>query len=400
MESQLDISADGIAKLLNKNAEIMYIKDLLNNLKKQTESTHNVAAASEQLSASIDEVAENAASVAHKTDDAVQKTENGKQVIVQALGEIIRSEQTFEVIVTSFAELNNYLINIEEIVGIINNIASETNLLALNASIEAARAGEEGRGFAVVASEIRKLANSTTESLRMVAENVSQVNRLSDEVSRSIASASGVVNRGVREAEDALPVLSEIITYVVEINDATGNIAAITEEQAAAVDMVTNRMVEIAEWADEVQQYANQTGVGLYELSKITEGFRNTLFSNHTNLSTFALLQIAKTDHILWKWRIYNMIMGYEQVDPTTVSSHRDCRLGKWYFGEETVRRFRQVSAYQELDAPHHRVHQYARSAAEAYRNGDIQQVEEDLKEIERTSQQVIGLIDQLISQL
>lgn len=396
----MQTAADGIAELIGKNSEIMYIKDLLAKLEQQNDLSQNVAAASEQLTASIDEVAKNAVDVADRTEEAVRETEQGKQIISVALNEIIRSELIFEQIVTSFMELQQYLNNIQEVAKLIENIAKETNLLALNASIEAAHAGEAGKGFAVVANEVRKLAANTMDSSKTVSHNVLEVSQLAERVSESIFSTQKVIQTGVKEAEDALPFLDKITSQIMEVSLATETIASITEEQAAAVNEVTHRMVQNAELTSESQELSRKTGDAVYALSKITEAFRSSLFANNVTLTTRSLLQLAKADHMLWKWRIYNTLMGYEQVQPEEVSSHLDCRLGKWYFNEATVRQFENHADYQNLDEPHQRVHQQARLAAEAYQNGDLQLAEQHLREIEQASADVIGLIDKLISQL
>lgn len=396
----MQTAADGVAELMNKNSEIMFIKDLLAKLELQSDLSQNVAASSEQLSASIDEVARNASDVASHTDDAVRETEQGKEIISLALNEIIRSDHIFDQIVTSFTELQQYLNNIQEVAKLIERIAKETNLLALNASIEAAHAGEAGKGFAVVASEVRKLAEETMDSSKDVSQNVQEVSELTKRVADSIYSTQKVIKAGVEEAEDALPFLDNITRQIIEVGGATESIASITQEQAAAVNEVTHRMVQNAELTSEAQELSKKTGDAIYELSKMTELFRNTLFANNIRLSNRSLLQLAKTDHMLWKWRIYNMLMGYEQVQPEEVGSHRDCRLGKWYYSEATVQQYQNAADYHTLDAPHERVHQQARLAAEAYRKGDLQQAEQHLRDIELASAEVIRLIDNLIDKL
>src|SRR5690606_14532564 len=165
-------------------------------------------------------------------------------------------------IVTSFNELQRYLNNIQEVAYLIEQIASQTNLLALNASIEAARAGEAGRGFAVVASEVRKLASDTMDSLRTVTDNVQDVSKLTKRVSDTIFSTQKVIKKGVQEAEDALPFLDKISRQISEVSVATESIASITQQQAAAVNEVTHRMIQNAELTSEAQGRSEERRVG------------------------------------------------------------------------------------------------------------------------------------------
>src|SRR5690606_10786023 len=141
----------------------------------QRERMQQVTQAGEQLTASIHQVARQAATVAERSSETVRMAEGGKHVITTALEEILHSGGTFESIVHRFAELQRYLSNIGKMVDLIHQISDQTHLLALNAAIEAARSGDKGRGFSVVAQEIRKLAQSTKEAVQDIERNVEQV---------------------------------------------------------------------------------------------------------------------------------------------------------------------------------------------------------------------------------
>lgn len=399
-EKIMEEAAKGISQLLSKNAEIMYVKDLLFKLKEQDTEIQSVTAAGEQLTASIDEVAHNTVSVSESSAESVRKSEEGKVVIEQALAEIVHTKEQFQNIVQKEEELQISVKKIEDVAGIIKNIADQTNLLALNASIEAARAGEAGRGFAVVANEVRKLAETTVTHVQSVSENIATLQAIAQEISQLTMTTSQVIDNGVQEAQKAVPLLNEILERMNEINEATTNTAAIAQEQASAINDVANRMVFITELAQDVQALGQQTGEAIYELSKLTEEYRLALFSNNIHLSTRALLELAKTDHILWKWRIYNMLIGLEQIDPALVSSHKDCRLGKWYFNPATVKRVKDSLAYREIDKPHQQVHEFAKLAAESYNKGNIKEAEAYMHRLEEASNQVLFYIDQLIDEL
>ncbi|MGE5705000.1 MAG: methyl-accepting chemotaxis protein [Clostridia bacterium] len=392
--------AKGFSTLMEKNSEIVYLKDLLNHLDEQSTETHNISIATEEMSQTINEVAGNAYKVAESTEKAVTRAENGKKVIHSALQEIILTSNTFDQIKNNFAQLQSYIHTIHDVVRIINQIASQTNLLALNASIEAARAGEHGRGFAVVAGEVRKLAESTVLSLDQINENVANLERFSLEVSTSIHSTGEVIKLGVEEASQAVPLLEEIVKDVEQINEASANTAAIAEEQAAAVDEISRRMENIAQLTDAVRELGRETGKAINELSVFTDQFRLSIFSKDQQLTDRALLQLAKTDHIMWKWRIYNMLMGLETVRAEDIVSHQQCRLGKWYFADSTVSRLRHLSGYAKLDQPHAEVHHQAKLAAQAYSQGNLLQAEQHLKELEIASNQVLQGLEELLKQL
>lgn len=392
--------AFGISQLMEKNSEIMYVRDLLKKLDEQNAEAQSISAATEQMTASISEVADNATNVAERTVTAADKAEEGRNVINQALSEIIHTQEAFSSMVENFSQLQQYIATIQDIVKLIHGIADQTNLLALNASIEAARAGEQGRGFSVVASEVRKLAENTVESLKQVNENVENLENFSKEVAEAIRSTSLIIQEGVEKAKGALPILDEIVQNVEEISDATNKTAATAEEQAAAVYDVANRMMTISDLSEDVKNLGISTGEAIYRLSKLTDEFRNQMFSNNIHLSSRSLLLLSKTDHLLWKWRIYNMLLGLEKLSPEDVSSHKHCRLGKWYYNEATAKRLGRYESYKKLEAPHEQVHQNAKKAAEAYQEGDIKKAESHLAKLEEASNQVVNYINDLLQLL
>lgn len=400
-EKVVEQVSEGIAHLMDKNAEIMFIKGLIQSLEDQNHEIQNASAATEEISASISDVAKSATYVSEKTTLAVGKAENGRTVISSALDEIVHTRETFDNIVKHFSQLKVYVSTIEDIVGLINGIADQTNLLALNASIEAARAGEHGKGFAVVANEVRKLAENTVYSIKQVNDNVQNLLTFSTEVSDSINSTTFVIDKATTEAQEALPLLAEIVGIIEEINDNTNSIAAVCEEQAAATDEISHRMASISNLSEDVRDLGRNTGSAVYTLSQTIDSFRQNIISNNNIvLSTKALLSLSKTDHILWKWRIYNMFLGLETINPIDVTAHTNCRLGKWYFNKSTMERCGHYSSYQLLDEPHRRVHDYARKAAEAYTSNDLETAEKHLVNLEQASKEVLSYINNLLNDL
>ncbi|WLR51830.1 globin-coupled sensor protein [Bacillus tianshenii] len=400
-ERLIEQVTEGIAGLMDKNAKIMFVKDLIQNLDRQNVEIQSVTAASEEMTASVTEVAKSASSVSEKTQQSVEKAVEGRKVIGYALDEIIHSGETFDEIVDKFSQLQTYVRTIEEVVRLINDIADQTNLLALNASIEAARAGEHGKGFAVVAEEVRKLAENTVDSLKKVNDNVTNLKTFSEDVSDSIHSTSGVIKKATKDAADSLPLLTEFIEIIEEISDDTSHTAAVTQEQAAAIDEISRRMSEVASLSDQVRTLGRNTGETVHELGVSIDQFRlDVIQRNNIQLSTSTLLHLSKTDHILWKWRIYNMFLGLEDIRPEDVSSSKECRLGKWYYSQDTKRRFENLESFHHIEKPHDRVHQAALQAAKSYREGDIEEAHAQLAEIEAASEEVLQGINELLDDI
>ncbi|WP_274310417.1 methyl-accepting chemotaxis protein [Solibacillus daqui] len=398
-ERLLENIIEELASLTDSNANIVYMKDLIQRLDTQSDDIASSTAASQQLAASIAEIARTSSNIAEKTNESVNNAALGKHAIEHALQEIFTTEETFTEIVHSFKELQKHVDDIESVVTLINQIADQTNLLALNASIEAARAGDHGKGFAVVAQEVRKLAESTVSALTEVSANVQSLKSYSNNVASSISETTTIIREATGEAKESLPLLNSIVEIIESINIDVTTTAAASQEQAASIDEISVRMVQISNLQEDIRGFGNDTSRDIHKLGQEITRFRNEVTtSTNVQLSSISLLLLSKADHILWKWRVYNMFLGLEKLSPSDVSSHLDCRLGKWYSSEKTKLRFNNHPAYHELDHHHEQVHISARAAVEAYNAGNLGKAEQHLNEIEAASKQVISYINVLIA--
>lgn len=398
-ERLLENVIEELASLTDANANIMYMKDLIQRLDTQSNDIASSTAASQELAASIAEIARSSSNIAEKTNESVENAARGKESIEHALQEIFTTEETFTEIVHSFKELQKHVDEIENVVTLINQIADQTNLLALNASIEAARAGEHGKGFAVVAQEVRKLAENTVSALGQVSTNVQSLKSYSNNVATSISETTTIIRDATDEAKESLPMLNSIVDIIESINMDVTATAAASQEQAASIDEISVRMVQISNLQEDIRDFGNDTSRDIHKLGQEITRFRNEITtSSNVQLSSVSLLLLSKADHILWKWRVYNMFLGLEKLSPSEVSSHRDCRLGKWYLSDKTKQRFGNHASYRELDRHHEQVHISAKSAVEAYNANNLEKAELHLHEIEAASKQVINYINDLIN--
>ncbi|MBU1610444.1 MAG: methyl-accepting chemotaxis protein, partial [Proteobacteria bacterium] len=257
-ESLLDVANEVTQvamELESASDELLRQMDALTNgVDSTADQTGRVATAMEEMNATVLEVAKNASETAEASDRANQVAKRGGGVVQNTVSEIRIVSQTTEELATTLNELTTRAQNIGQVMAVINDIADQTNLLALNAAIEAARAGEAGRGFAVVADEVRKLAEKTMDATKEVEGAISLIQESTRNVVKEMDTTRGRVENTSEMAAEAGGVLDEVVSQANLIADMVRNIATAAEEQSATSDEINVNVNQINDLSQEVSR--------------------------------------------------------------------------------------------------------------------------------------------------
>ncbi|HTF99143.1 MAG TPA: methyl-accepting chemotaxis protein, partial [Nitrospirota bacterium] len=231
--------------------------------------TDQVVTAMTEVSQTIMDMAKNATQASDAANNSTTSANTGMQVVGETTSGMQTIASTVQDAARTIEELGKSSAQIGEIISVINGIAEQTNLLALNAAIEAARAGEQGRGFAVVADEVRKLAERTSDATKDIAEKITMIQAAASESVDAMKKGNETVDKGMGLAKEASVSLERIVTASTTAKDMVQRIAAATEQQSAATEEVTQNMEHISDITKQTSASTEQVSASSTELAKV-----------------------------------------------------------------------------------------------------------------------------------
>ncbi len=233
----------------------------------QSTQISEVASAIEEMTKTIVETAQNTNRAATASKESKEIAENGEiktKETKKGMEDILESTKAISGIINSLVAKAD---QIDEITQIIDEIADQTNLLALNAAIEAARAGEHGRGFAVVADEVRKLAERTTQATKEIAETIKAIQSESKMAYDAMQKANDVTNRGAELTNEIENALQQIIESVERVDMEINQVATASEEQSSTAEQISGNV-------ESISNVVHESAQGIHQIAEATENLQ------------------------------------------------------------------------------------------------------------------------------
>lgn len=355
---------------MRKIGDSSVVKDMIEQVNAQTTEIELMKDNSSTLGTSIETIMkliqgiqDNANVVAKTSSDSSKELENSISLIDESSSMVDDMNEKIDNFKSKAAMINDIIIDIKK-------VASKSGMLALNASIEAARAGEAGKGFAVVASQVRDLSTNTTESAENIQVYMDELLGELDELSISAKTTTEKMKEGTDNVHHSIESISSLDASIDSIKkeidtiyDEINTQSALTEAFIATTDSMANSY-------NTLSNECINTGTHLYKISRDIDKTRSDLARGNSKLNPLDWITVYEIDHLIFTWRIYNNVAGFEKLLIEQVNNNKGCKFGKW-LGANANEPIGKTAEYRNALNLHDNLHKYAVASWTAMNEGN-----------------------------
>jgi methyl-accepting chemotaxis protein len=298
----LSQQSDSVNKTASSAEQMEHaIEGIARGAQEQANAINQASAITNQIHISVQKVATNAQAGAATTTQAVENAHNGARTLEATISGIQSIQEKVGLSAAKIQEMGQRSEQIGAIIETISDIASQTNLLALNAAIEAARAGEQGKGFAVVADEVRKLAERSSNATKEIGNLIRGIQKSVAEAMKAMDEEAKEVDEGVERASQSDEALTEILKAIESVREQVGEIAATAQQISASTNQLVSSVESVSSVVEENSAAAEQMAAGSNEVIRAVEDIASVSEENSAaveELSAGAKEMSAQVDEV------------------------------------------------------------------------------------------------------
>ncbi len=359
---------------LNDSMEVIgnseCIKSMIERVQSQTSSISDMQTTSQELGSSINNISAAVENIIANTNIALEtaiKSSNNMNNSIEVVNKATDSMHHIGEMIISFKDKTT---QITDIIHIVKKIANQSGLLALNASIEAARAGEAGRGFAVVANQVKELSNNTSASAEDVVRYVTELQDGIDELVNTINQTASYIESSNEIVSQSVKDIDNINQEMNVITDEISSIYDAVETQSEATNLFATAVADLSDSYQLLLDDCLKTGALMHRISRSVDNCRSDLARQKCILSRQEWLRVFEIDHLIFTWRQYNSLQGYEKLVITQINNPNGCKFGKWA-NKQTEPRLINSEPFRNLVKYHQKIHEKSVDCWNATQDGN-----------------------------
>ena len=349
-----------------------YVKNMLDQVYTQQQSITDMNSSSQILKESIGNISDAMGEIRDNTHDMLQVSQSSAANMNDSITVVNESSQKIADINNQVNAFHEKINKIGEIVDIVKKVASQSNLLALNASIEAARAGEAGKGFAVVADQVRQLSGNTAESAEDIVKYVAELRTDIGELALSMNETTSKLAEGNEKVEQSLESIRQMNQQMNQIKDRVDNAFEDIDTQTDVTKDFTRQIESISKSYKELSDDCTEMGTHVYKIGRYIDTTRSDMVRGFAEITQQDWLDVFINDHFILMWRVYNNAVDFERLRKEQLNNPKTCKIGKW-LAAQTNPQITGSAEFKEVIETHNNIHKYATLSWEAKDREDIQ---------------------------
>ena len=380
---------------MTKIGDSSVVKNMMEKVNEQAEIVGSIHESGNELGKSITNVQYAAQEIQNHSRDVLKNVKDSSEEMRQSTDAITESVKEVENVNERILEFKEDAENITKIIDQIKGLSGRSSLLALNASIEAARAGEAGRGFAIVADQVGELSKSTTACADSVVKYVDELLKNIEDLAQYIHETTARLNSSNEMVTSSVRGLDKMADYVADMDESIEKIFDEINTQSALTEEFIALGNTVAGGFEELNDECFKTGEHLYKISRNVDTVRSDMARSKSDLSYLDWITVFEVDHLIFTWRQYNNLIGYEHLKIEQVNNPKGCKLGKW-FAAQTDKAIVESAAFKKAHSLHEELHRHAVNCFNASAEGNRNLAIEHFEKVYKTYEELFAALESL----